>query len=169
MTSLYEINETQKRLQEMLDHAADDAEAQKIIGEAMDLLQGELGEKLEAYQAVCCGIDSDVAAIKAEEQRLAERRRSLEKRSAAMKQRMLEAMQLFGQPKVNTTRWTFGARKTPPKVVIDDEEEALARYGVPQPPKLDKKAMAQALKDWPDPDAPPSFAHLETSFTLAIK
>jgi hypothetical protein len=29
--------------------------------------------------------------------------------------------------------------------------------------------MAQALKDWPDPDAPPSFAHLETSFTLAIK
>lgn len=169
MTSLYEINETQKRLQELLDQAADDAEAQSVICEAMDLLQGELGDKLEAYQAVRCGIDSDVAALKAEEQRLAERRRALEKRSEAMRQRMLDAMQLFGEQKVTTTRWTFSARRTPPKVVIDDEEEALVLYGVPQPPKLDKKAMAQALKDWPDPGAPPSFAHLETSFSLTIK
>lgn len=164
MTTLYEITQTAARLHELMDAATDDDEAQAIIAEAMDLLEGELSDKLEAYQAVRCGIDIDVAAIKAEEQRLAERRKSLEKRSEAMKQRMLDTMQLFGQQKVQTPRWTFCAAKTPPKVIIDDADGVPRRYLIPQPDKIDKQGIAEHLKQ-----QPAQWAHLDTGFSLRIK
>ena len=161
MASLYELTEDLRHLQELVD-SADDL-PQQAIDEAFDLIKGELSDKLEAYQAVCAGIAGDVAAIKAEEQRLAERRKALEKRSEQMCARMLEAMRLMGENKVRTARWTFSARKTPGRIVVDDDGSIpMGFLAIKLSPDL--KAIKEHLKKV----GPLPFARIEADYTLSV-
>ena len=111
-------------------------------------------------------MDADAAAIKAEEERLYNRRKSLENRSVWLKQRLQSVMEVTGKTKFKTELFSFGIQNNPASVVIDDEKMIPTEFLIPQAPKIDKTAIKDALKAGVDMAG---IAHLEQTQSLRIR
>ena len=160
--TLYELSsEYMKLLAMMEDPEVDD----DVLADTLEGIDGELEVKADGYARVMRQMDADAKAIKAEEERLYARRKSLENRSAWLKQRLQDVMELTGKTKFKTELFSFGIQKNPPKVVITDESRIGHDYLIPQPPKVDAKAIKDALNDGFHFD----WAHLEQSESLRIR
>lgn len=160
--TLYELSSEYMELLAMLEDPEVDEE---VIADTLEGIGGELELKADNYARTMRQMDADAKAIKAEEERLYARRKSLENRSAWLKQRLQDVMELTGKTKFKTELFSFGIQKNPPKVVITDESRIGHDYLIPQPPKVDTKAIKDALNngfhfDW---------AHLEQSESLQIR
>lgn len=59
---------------------------------------------------------------------------------------ILMAMDKAGLQTIKSPLGTMTARPTPPKAVVTDEAQIPARFFKPQDPKLDRAALAEALK-----------------------
>lgn len=70
----------------------------------------------------------------------------LEQREAKKRQLALEAMSEAGLAKLEQPDFTASSRASPPALVVVAESEIPDDYWVPQPPKLDRQAVLQALK-----------------------
>lgn len=167
MTSLYHLTENAQALYDLalLADEADNHDAAQAINEAFELLHGELAEKLESCAVILNRWANDVAAHKAEEKRLAERRKGIEKSIADLKARMLNAMNAADMTKSKGALHTVSLRKTPAKLIVDDAEAIPDEYMVPQPAKPDNAAIKKALLD----GEVLSYAHLETGQSLGVK
>ena len=75
---------------------------------------------------------------------------------------------MTGKVKFKTALFSFGIRKNPPSVVIDEPylENIPARFLIPQDPTVDKKAMKDALKAGEDLTG---LCHLEQTESLSIR
>lgn len=160
--TLYELTSEYMELLAMLEDPDTD---EAVILDTLEGVGGELEEKADGYARVMRQMDADAKAIKAEEERLYNRRKSLENRSAWLKSRLQNVMELTGKTKFKTELFSFGIQKNPAKVVITDESRIGHDYLIPQPPKVDTKAIKDALNagfcfDW---------AHLEQSESLRIR
>lgn len=159
--TLYELTSEYLDLLAMLEDPEAD---EQIINDTLEAIGGELEDKADGYARVMRQMDADAKAIKAEEDRLAMRRKSLENRSAWLKDRLQSVMEVTGKTKFKTQFFTFGIQKNPASVVIDDESKIPAGYWIPQQPKLDKASLKDWLKenecDW---------AHLAQTESLRIR
>lgn len=170
MANLYELTSDLLKLQELLEEGELDAEA---LAEAMSYTKEELGIKLEGYCKVIRNIESDIAGLKAEEERMATRRKAMENNIKNMKARMLDAMLTTDTKKVEGELFTVSTRKNAPAVVMDVNyiEDVPDRYLIPQEPKIDRKLIAEDLKS--DNDELKfhleGAAHLEQSQSVIIK
>lgn len=88
---------------------------------------------------LAAGIEARLDDLQARKVRLAEREQS--KRAA-----ILHAMQAADRKKVELPDATVSVRATPPSVIITDEAAIPADYLEPQPPKLSKRAIKEALQ-----------------------
>jgi hypothetical protein len=77
---------------------------------------------------------------------LAARRDRIEKRIALRKVAILVAMQSGEIQKIETPAGTISRKAVPPSALILDEAAIPAEFWKPQDPKLDKKAVLDALK-----------------------
>ena len=160
--TIFELTSEYLQLLDMLEDP--DMDEQTIL-DTLEGVGGELEEKADGYARVMRQMDADAKAIKTEEERLYNRRKSLENRSAWLKSRLQNVMELTGKTKFKTELFSFGIQKNPAKVVITDESRIGHDYLIPQPPKVDTKAIKDALNagfcfDW---------AHLEQSESLRIR
>jgi hypothetical protein len=136
----------------------------------LDTLEGESTElqaKIENYGFVISNMESFGDAMKAEETRMADRRKAHETKVSRIKAWLLENMQACQISKIECTAFTIAVRTNPPKVVIDHEGSLPCELFVYHPapePTPDKKAIAAALKDVDVPGA-----HLEQGVRLEIK
>lgn len=160
--TLYELSSEYMELLAMMEDPDADLE---VISDTLEAIGGELEIKADGYARVMRQMDADAKAIKAEEYRLYNRRKAIENRSEWLKSRLQGVMEVTGKTKFKTELFSFGIQKNPPKVVITDESRIGHDYLIPQPPKVDTKAIKDALNDGFHFD----WAHLEQTESLRIR
>lgn len=160
--TLYELTaEFQELLNMMEDPEVDD----QVLADTLAAVAGEIEAKAEGYAAVITILEGDVTAIKAEEHRLAERRRVFEARITRMKDTVKAAMLLANKQKIESPLFTLTIRKTAPSLVIDDEGAIPECYWKQADPTIDKVALKNDIKAGLEC----GYAHLESGQTLNIK
>lgn len=91
-------------------------------------------------------LDGMVAGIGAMLATLKERSDRLDRQRVTLRTAINVAMEAAGMKKVELAEATLSLRPVPPSVQIIDESAIPSRFMKPQPPKLDKRAMLDALK-----------------------
>ena len=161
MASLTELMNDWRELKEMLLDPEIDEEA---IRDTLEGLEGELEDKADGYAVVMDYLRADIEMIKKEQERLRNRRVTMENRIDALKERLAYMMAETGKTKFSTAYHNFSIAKNPPKVVIDHPDSIPLKYLIPQDPKVDTAAIKEDLKN-----GPVAWAHLEQGESLRIK
>ena len=160
--TLYELTGNALLLQHLVENQ--DIDEQTFL-DTMESLQFEIEEKADAYAMVMNGIKGDIEAIKAEEKRLADKRKVLTNRHDTMKQNLENSMKKIGITKIKTLLFSFNIQKNPASLKIDDESKIPSNFFVPQPNKLDNAMLKEALKSGDVIEG----ARLESGESLRIK
>lgn len=165
MATIYDLTADIKKLNDLLIEGEIDVE---VIRDALINSKEELSIKLEDYAKVIRHLESDIAGIKAEETRLADRRHAIEHNIEHMKDVMMFALIQSGETKVKGQLFTIGIQKSPASVVIDAEsiDDIPECYLIDQAPKIDKKLIGDDLKNG---TALEGIAHLEQKDSLRIR
>lgn len=161
MSRLYELTGDYLALMEMLEDAENDGDA---VFEALGRLQGEIEEKADAYAKIIQMLNGSVETYKAEEARLAARRKAIEGNVSRLKRNLEECMLATDNRKFKTGLFSFGIQKNPPSLVIDNLEAVPEQFLIPQPPKVDSGALKKLLNEQAQP-----YAHLEQSESIRIR
>ncbi len=113
----------------------------------LDSLQMALEDKVEATACYVKNLDAEAAAIKAEEQNLAKRRKALEARADRTRDYITRCMVRSGTKKVETPKCLLRTRRTE-RVEVYDEDELPDLF---KKPKLtwsaDKAELKRRLKN----------------------
>ena len=160
--TLYELT---GQYQELLDMAeAEDVDPQ-VIADTLEAVGGEIEDKAENYACIIKQLEADAVALKAEEDRLAARRKSVENNIRNMKATLQNAMYATGKTKFKTNLFSFGIQKNPASLFIADMDMVPGRFMVPQPDLPDKAAIKEYLKENGDQ----SWAQLTQGESLRIR
>lgn len=139
---LFELTSQYQRVLAMVDEEAD----MDVIRDTLESIEGLITDKAESIAKLIKSIEADEQAIKAEEERLYNRRKALENRRNSIKEYLETQLISAGIDKVKGTLFTISIQNNPPSVNIQDDATVPDKYYVPQPPKLDKKALIEDLK-----------------------
>ena len=136
---LYEMTQAAEELYELLQNDEIPEEAY------FNTLEG-LGtkEKIESYCKIIRQFEADAEAFKKEKQRLADKQAQCENNCARMKKSLLNFLNASGQKKVSTDLFSV-SKITSRAVNITDEKLIPKEFLKPQPPKIDKIALKNAI------------------------
>lgn len=151
------------RLYEILDEMENciDAETGEVDTDKLTALQEERDTKLEGVGLWVLDLQSDIAKIKAEKNRLDERQKACERKIESLKNWLAYA--LAGE-KLKTEKVTIGYR-TSKSVIIDNIENVPAEFVKTETVKTaDKAALKEAFKEWTLIDG----CHLETNTKVQV-
>lgn len=129
-------------LADMRDLLGDDADAIGMTVESETNLQEAMHaalKRLAELNGLMNGIVGMIANLK-------DRGERLEKQRDTIRELLCVAMETAGQKKLETPLGTVSLRAVPPKAEIIDEALIPSRFWKPQDPKLDRKAVLDALK-----------------------
>lgn len=141
-----------------------DMEQGEILFDADNLeeLEGEYLDKLEACGLYCKNEQAEIEAMKAEEKRLADRRRVKENKVKRLKEYMLQSMEATDTKKLDTPKCYISTRKSQ-KVIIDNEAK-IPRQFFKITETVNKTEIKKALKS-----GAVDGAHMEESINLTLK
>ena len=143
---------------------AGEEEAQ-ALADTMEAIDGDFEEKAENYAKVISALKTTADSIDAEIKRLQIRKTAMNNNANRIIRNLEKAMIDTGKVKFKTTLYSFGIQNNPASVVIDDDSAIPTEYRIPQPDKIDKKAIADFLKSGNEV----KFAHLVQSQSLRIR
>lgn len=143
MAKLYELTECYNNLQGLLDKPDI---PQEEIQKSLEGLQGDITEKFESIAKIIRGKECDIEGFKREENRLKDRRTAAENQIKFLRDYILNSMRALDKQKIKGSVFTLSTNKNPPTVKILNEEAIPKQYYIPQPSKLDKKAILADLK-----------------------
>lgn len=168
MASLYDLTGEYAKFAEYMEQVELEPEMQEALEDALNNLGEDIEIKLENYAKIIKNFESDIAGLKAEEERLAKKRKAMENSIKNMKQRMTEAMIRTGKVDIKGELFKFKVQANPPAVVMDVNyiEDVPEKYLIAQDPKIDKKKLAEDLKAGVDLDG---VAHLHQEMSLRIR
>jgi hypothetical protein len=165
MASLYELTNEYRLAQIKLDESDYD---EQTIADTLEGLSGDLNAKANSIACVIRNLEVTAEAIKQAEKEMAERRKTIENKTEAMKLYIKENMQRCGITKIECPYFALTLRKNPPSVVIDDAGAIPNEFYVfpdPPAPYPDKRVIAEQLKSGNVVNG----AHLEQAERLEIK
>jgi hypothetical protein len=146
---LYELTNDYLALLDAIDNGEIPEEA---IADTLEAITEEIESKADSIACVLKNLDADIIAIKAEEVRLAERRKAKEKSYERIKQYLSETLQAAGLDKIETARNKITFRKSE-SVEIDEDafiiwaqknRDDLLTYSAP---KVNKTEVKKSLKN----------------------
>jgi len=143
---LRQTEAAKKLIRSLFEDGEDDKEL------VADTIEGETGLK-EAIDAALSEIDECeviIAGLKAKEQAFETRRKATEARAERIRALIEQAMVATDQMNLRLPTATISLTRRQPGVVITNEAEIPTRFWIEQErpaPKLDKKALAEALKN----------------------
>ena len=144
MATIYQLTDDILFIQKMIEEGV----PEEAFAEALAKFDGELTAKLEGYAMVIKNIESDIEGLKAEEKRLAERRKAMENAVKRMKENMQYSMVATGQLKVKGEKFNFTVQKNPPSLKVLDENLIPQDFITVEEVKIiDKKAILAELKN----------------------
>lgn len=127
-----------------LSEMAEELDSQTFL-DTLETIQDSIEEKCENIAKMVRNIEGDTNALKEEESRLASRRRTLESKVNSLKSYLQNQLEITGISKVKRPMFTISIQKNPPSVAIENEDIVPIEYQVQQAPKIDRKAILQAL------------------------
>lgn len=168
MASLYDLTGDYAKFAEYMEQVELEPEMQEALEDALNNLGEDIEIKLENYAKIIKNFESDIAGLKAEEERLAKKRKAMENSIKKMKERMTIAMQQTGKLDIKGELFKFKVQANPPAVVMDVNyiEDVPEKYLIAQDPKIDKKKLAEDLKAGVELEG---VAHLEASASVRIR
>lgn len=146
---LYELTNDYLALLDAIDHEEIPEEA---IADTLESITACIEDKADSIACLLKNLDADIVAIKAEEARLAERRKAKEKSHERIKQYLSDTLQRAGLDKIETARNRITFRKSE-SVEVDEESfiawaqknrDDLLTYSAP---KVNKTEIKKALKN----------------------
>lgn len=146
---LYELTNDYLALLEAIDN---DEIPEEAIADTLESITACIEDKADSIACLLKNLDADIVAIKAEEARLAERRKAKEKSHERIKQYLSETLQRAGLDKIETARNRITFRKSESVEVDEDtfikwaevNRDDLLTYSAP---KVNKTEVKKALKD----------------------
>jgi len=144
--NLYELTTEYEALLAEYDAAEDDKRRAEVLG-MIDAVQDDIGDKGEAYARVLRNLTAQRDAYKAEAQRLTAKARAAEAAQERLKAQLLGAMQRVGATKLQTSIGAWSVRTNPWSVEVLDVDAVPAEYHVPQPDKIDKRAVLKHFNE----------------------
>lgn len=147
MSRLYELTEEYETVLNMLYDGETD---EQTIFDTLEGIEGEIEDKADNFAKMIKSILADVEMVKAEEDRLASRRRSLENRAKKLKDTLQANLEFIGKTKFKTVLFSFSVSKNggmQPLEITENLQEIPGKYLIPQPPVVDKDAVRKLLKE----------------------
>lgn len=145
--SLYELTEQYLTLMELAyDPDVDD----QTFFDTLEGLNGEIENKADGYAKIITKMNADIAGLRAEEERLALRRKSLERRSKQLKDNLEYCMRAMGKTKFKTLLFSFNIQKNgglQPLVITGAIEDIPGRFLIQQPPVPNNEAIRGLLAE----------------------
>ncbi|WP_107842019.1 siphovirus Gp157 family protein [Metasolibacillus meyeri] len=139
MATLYELTGALLQLQRMIEDGNEGLE------DTLESIELATADKLEGYAMVIKNIESDIEGLKAEEKRLAERRKAMESNVKRMKDSMYDALLTVEGNRLKTDKFTFSLRKST-SVQIEDES-LIPQQFIQTETKISKTELSKALKN----------------------
>lgn len=139
MASLYDLTAGWQWFQTRLE-TCDDAELEEVY-EQLDQLQLSIDEKITNITRMVRNVSADAEALKAEEKRLAERRKACENTVKRLREYLYDSMKGLGLKKFKTSIGTWSIATNPISVTVLDVDKVPAKYHIPQPDTIDKAAI----------------------------
>lgn len=141
---LYELTEAYQNIQGLIEHGNLTNEE---IAEVINTLTDSIQEKAENIALMLGNMDADITAIKAEEERLYNRRKALENSKTSLKNYLEDNFKKLGLDKVKTATHTISLQNNPPSVNILDQNILPKDYQIHIDVwKPDKKKIIEVLK-----------------------
>lgn len=136
---LYELTEEMNNLMNSEEEVTETA-LQKVFG--------DIQVKAQSICQFITVLESDAEAFKAEEKRIAERRKAMENRAKQIKEYVKMNMQALSIPEIKAGTFTLKLQDNPPAVEVLNESAIPARFFtiIPETKQLDKKRVADAIK-----------------------
>lgn len=124
MSSLFDLKQSYRDVLFMLYDG--EVEEQTVI-DTLDAIEDAIEDKADSYAYIMRELDGDMAKLKAEEDRLAKRRKMLDAHKDRLKSRLYDAMKEVGKTEIKTSLNTFRIQKNGGKraLVIDCEVSEL--------------------------------------------
>lgn len=163
--NIYELTADFLRLQEMIEDP--DVESDEIQA-LMDELNDQIEKKADGYAKMIRNLEGNLAAVKTEQQKLAEKKNLLEAGIKRLKDDLQASMIATGKRKFKTDLFSFNIQKNggADPVVVDVATDELPDDLVIISEKPDLKAIAAYIKETGDI----TFAHFgERGESLRIK
>lgn len=128
---------------------------EKAIADTMEAsgLPEQIGEKAQGCEMIARTFEADIPAIDAEIKRLQELKKARQARADALRDYLLRNMIASDIQVIECPLFRLSVAKNPPAVEVFDEKQIPQDYFTSPPappPALDKKLIAQALKDGHD-------------------
>lgn len=140
---LYELTDNYNNLIELLDNPEIEPE---VLEQSLSEVAEQIEVKAENIAKLIKNIDGDIEAIKNEEKRLVEKKRSLESKKLRIKEYLYGQIKLLDNKKVKTPLFSIAIQKNPPSVAIESEENIPECYYIVKK-ELSKKDLLGALKE----------------------
>lgn len=115
MASMYELTADWAAVLAMAQDPEVDPQA---IADTLEAIGGEIEDKAESTAIVMKELEAEAAKLKAEEQRLKDRRTKVENNIKDIKQRLFDAMKMTGKEKFKTTLFNFSIAKNGGKIPV---------------------------------------------------
>jgi hypothetical protein len=138
------------------------------LADTLESLGGDLEEKSKNTAFVVRNLEAAADQIDAAVEEMGRRAAALRKNADRVREYIMSNMIFAGVKKLETPYFVITVRDNPPKVVVTDEQTIPPQFFVAPPPppaKLDKKAIAAALKGGEQVPG----AHLERGQSVQIK
>ncbi|MBO1583011.1 siphovirus Gp157 family protein [Bacillus sp. XF8] len=140
---LYDLTSNWNQLQMMIEDGVDPS----VLEDTLQAIEESIQDKVQNTALVIRNLEADVDAIKAEEKRLAERRKAIENNCKNLKDYLYQQMTAVEMKRIKGTIVTVGIQKNPASLNIALDAVIPPEYMIPQPAKVDKKALLTAIKD----------------------
>jgi|SRR5690625_56627 len=139
--NLYELSSNYQQIQAMIE------DGQEGLEDTLESLNDAIEDKAVGYAKIIRNLEAQINAIKEEEKRLSDRRKSLENNIKRMKVSLEENMINNNMKRIKTDLFTFNIQKNPLSVQVVNEHLIPKGYFVEQEPKLNKKEILQDYKN----------------------
>jgi hypothetical protein len=142
--ALYSLSEAYQNVLSLIDEENPDNDILK----ALQTIEGQIEVKASNMATLIKSLESEADFIKAEEKRLAQRRKIRENAVSNIKQYLQSAMEQMGMDKIKTPIWNFNIQNNPPAVQIINEDEIPGKFLtlVPEHYEVNKKLISEVLK-----------------------
>ncbi len=112
------------------------------LNSALENIDDEIETKADNIAKVLRDFDGDIEALKAEEERLAKKRKAIENRQKQLKEYLQNSMLVLDKRKFKTDLFSFNIQKNAPSLKILDESKIPEDYY-----KIEKKLNKNDLKE----------------------
>lgn len=141
--TLYQISE---QYREAAAAMADLDLPEEAIRDTLEGMAGELEAKATNVAKFIRNLETNADAIAEAAKQMTERAKRVQNRAESLRKYLQFHMEQTGITRIECPYFTLAIKTNPPAVHVESEQDIPADYWKPQPPKLDKAAIAKDLK-----------------------